>query len=204
MASPGEELAADDSTRARKVLEQLILVIIVVVGVAILTYMLLIRRGPPGLSIEEFPFRAYVEHLDTASGTLSITNTAETGIGYSLAYSLTEEREEYAEVLFHFAEPQDLSAYETIAVTVVFDDSAAGCDLALSDAAGNKAWVRLRDLPPQAVTVDDNGSPVYRVPLRGSFAEINLTQVQVIGCSAGTAFTSGQHAFTIHDIRFLR
>jgi hypothetical protein len=145
---------------------------------------------------------------DTSGGTghLTVIHNENIGTGYLVDYYLPDAGEGYAGLAFKFVEPQDLSSYEFVEITVSFGDEQARCDFFMKDISDQTDLVLLSNTIPSntdiILNVIDTGQ-IVRIPFTSNFAAVNRKFIKEIGCNANTDFLRGKHTFTISGIKFL-
>jgi hypothetical protein len=158
---------------------------------------------PVSLPIEKIPYTVYSFEGDDVPACcvgrayLEFTNDTDLQPRYGLNYILPENdtREGYAGISFVFDKTQDLSGYQAIEFTIVFEEGLDQADISIED-------ITLED-----VQYHITGNPGQRnfvvVPLM-NFNGVELQAVRSIEFEVHSGYTSGNHWFDVRDIRLTR
>jgi hypothetical protein len=162
-------------------------------------------------SVEEVPFKVFAyggvnEPQGQGSGTLTLIRNGITGTEYSLEYFLPDEGDGYAGLAFRFLDPQDWTPYESVEVTVSFEDPEASCDFGIRDIADKIGYVRLGGGNPASdIDLTISGKQqTAKIPLAASFETVNRKVVHELIFNADSYFIRGRHILKIISIKLLK
>jgi hypothetical protein len=161
-------------------------------------------------SIEEMPLSIYIyQGRDTVGDYGSawinylVRENGETATEFR--YSLPEQEQGYAGLIYRFSEPQDINEYKYIEIKARFNDGAV-CDFWLIDDYENKKEVHIGDgITPEgdiSINVND-GVQTITIPLKTNFEPVVLRAVIQIEFAVGTYLSRGQNRFVVESIRFI-
>jgi len=106
--------------------------------------------------IESFPSIAHAYLAEDtgseSSSRLTIINGDSAGITYEHVYSFPDNAKGFAGLIFEFDNPQDLSAYASVELTIALAGSPKYCSFAIGDAIGN-----FKEVPCQGPFAADSG-----------------------------------------------
>ncbi len=161
-------------------------------------------------SIEEMPLSIYIyQGRDTVGDYGSawinylVREDGETVTEFK--YSLPEQEQGYAGLIYRFSEPQDITEYKYIEIKASFNDGAV-CDFWLIDDYENKKEVHIGDgITPDgdiSISVNDRVQTIT-IPLKTNFEPVVLRDVIQVEFAVGTYLSRGQNRFVIESIRFI-
>lgn len=180
------------------VLEKIVVPLIVAIISATTTYFVTTYEKAP-LPQTEVPMESLPAHIFAFAGdggwsTLDVYFKDEIP-SYNFTYSLpTEGTSGYAGLTFKFEDGADLSEFESVSFLLRIPPNEEA-DLLIKDIAGKELRYRVRG-GPQAETKLD-------VPL-SNFKDVNLKAVREVMFFVDTGFTTGDRAFSVKEMKFLR
>ena len=119
---------------------------------------------------------------------------------YKLYYSIPKDGEAYAGISMWFSEPQDLSEYQFIELTISFGDDQARCRLFIKDSFEGYGVVTLGD---GDIVSANKSEQTIKIPLK-SFASLSRKFVKKLDFDVNSSFVRGENSFTVSKIRFLK
>jgi hypothetical protein len=114
---------------------------------------------------------------------------------YKLEYALPEDKNGYAGLAFEFNDGANLSAYQAVECTLIFNQPSDVVDLYFKDIAGNFNTVRVANNNTNEMTVR------YEFT---NYPEVNFNAVNEFGLVVSTDFSTGSHHVRIKDVRFVK
>ncbi len=151
------------------------------------------------LAIEQIPQRVfpYYGEAENVGGFAKIEMIFD-GIdekpSYELNYNIPGDQKGYAGMAFQFVEGSNLSKYNAVECTVVFNQLSDVVDLYFKDIASNFNTVR----------VSNNGANEMMLRYEfTNFPKINFNAVKEFGIVVSTDFSSGNHRVRIKNVRFI-
>lgn len=163
------------------------------------------------LSIESIPSIAH-EYLagdadPVSSSRLLIIYGDGSGVTYEHKYSFPSNAKSYAGIIFEFDEPQNLSVYDFVELTIIIDGSPTYCSVALSDASGN-----FKEVPCQGPFASDSGITVKvdagkqttTIPLQRNYPGVTLGFVVKLYTVIVPGASEGEIDFKVSNIRFIK
>ena len=122
-------------------------------------------------------------NVNKGFGRLSVLINDKSVTGYKLDYNISEDGFSYAGLSFQFLEPQDLTRYNYIELTINFGDNESRCSFFMEDITNKQHGINIgRDIiMTNDITVRSNGeNQIIRIPIR-QFNSINQERVNQIG-----------------------
>jgi hypothetical protein len=135
-------------------------------------------------------------------GLLQVTSALSDGefsTSYKLEYDMPADGDAYAGVSLWFPEPQDLTQYTSVELTIGFGDDQARCRLFIKDSFGGDNSVLLGDGSIVSARLEEQ---TIQIPLKTYFPYVALSSVREIVLDANNTFVQGKHSFTVSKIRF--
>ena len=126
---------------------------------------------------------------------------------YEFEYNLPQDREGFVGFVFQVDPPEDLTWYEYVLVTLVFNDLEAACELFLRDQQGDIQYIRLDKPDSNARTLSSDttfgrNERIVAIPLL-NFTRVDIDTITEVGFHVHTNFTSGNHSFVVDEIDFV-
>lgn len=131
--------------------------------------------------------------------TMSTLTDNEFTTSYELEYSLPRDGDAYAGVSLWFPEPQDLTRYDFIELTIRFGDEQSRCRLFIKDSFGGQDFVLLGDGNVVEAKIEEQ---TIQVPIQTYFAGIARSSIREIVLDVNNEFVQGSHSFTVSSIKF--
>jgi len=187
------------------VLEKIVVPVVVAIIASGTTYLVATREDretppPPGTegTIESMPVHIFAfagnNNPDGGWGTLDVYFQDDLP-AYNLTYSLpTDGTNGYAGLTFKFEEGADLSEFESVSFLLTIPPNKE-VDLLVKDIAGKELRYRVRGGPQTETKLD--------VAL-SNFKNVNLKAVREVMFFVDTGFISGNHSFSVKEMKFLR
>ncbi|NBD35341.1 MAG: hypothetical protein GVY30_05015 [Chloroflexi bacterium] len=142
--------------------------------------------------------------VDQGKGYMTVYSSLSEGgyhTAYDLYYQMGQDGEAYAGIALQFQEPQDLTAYNYIELTISFGDQQSRCELFIKDGFGGKNSVVLGD--GKFVEAQREAQTV-RIPLETYFPSISRKLVREIDLNVNNYLVTGDHSFRVSDIKFTK
>ncbi len=140
-------------------------------------------------------------------GRISVVYDDKRNRSYKLDYSLPDKGSSYSGIAFQFDNTVNLTAYESVEITIEFSEG-ADCDFKIEDDNNNIDPVYFRIgggiRPGTGMTIaeQENKQRVIKIPIKGNLDKVNLTRVTEISLVVSSNFNTGKHSFTVSNIRF--
>jgi hypothetical protein len=136
------------------------------------------------------------------TGRLIVTSgllDGEFNTSYKLYYDLPKDGNAYAGAALWFPEPQDLSEYNNIELTLSFGDDQARFKLFIKDSFGGEGSVVLGDSKIVSARMEEQ---TISIPLKTYFPSVARKFVKEIDLDANADTGRGNHSFTVSGIKF--
>lgn len=172
------------------------------------------------LSLEQLPFVAFTWAIATNSDetgstrlevsndtkkamyhfeyTLPVTSTSYSGAGLTFRFNDLNNQTEY--------DPQDLTEYSHVSVSITFDSPDAHCAFILWDVSDESDAVLLGpnvDLNADIDRKRNSLTETFTIPLGTYYKDVSLKDIKDMTCAVDTDISTGKHKLTIKDIVFL-
>ena len=126
---------------------------------------------------------------------------------YRFEYSLPDQGEGYAGLIYRFYKPIDITKYKYIEIKAIFDTGAV-CNFWLIDdnKVKNEETILIGDgiTPKENISVNiTDGIQTITIPIEETFDPIDQNIVRQAEFSVGTYSSRGTNGFLIKSIRFL-
>jgi len=141
--------------------------------------------------------------IGKGTGSLEVTSATlddQIATSYKLYYSIPKDGDAYAGISLWFSEPQDLTEYKYIELTISFGDNQARCRLFIKDSFTGYGFVMLGDGNIVSAKQDEQ---TIKIPLK-SFSSISRKLVKDLDFDVNGDFVRGDNSFTVSNIRFLK
>ena len=185
---------------------------ILLLGITILATYAFVKEEET-LSIQSMPFTVSEWVLSESPtemvwANLSIINQPNEQTKYRLEYLLSQVSEEQSQLgmAFWFSEPQDITAYNFLELSISFDQPDSSCFFDMRDITKSVGSIPIgANVYPENIVVTMNGKiQNVKIPLENYFNHLNKKVISDMGCSASTTFSSGHQGFVIHEIKFTK
>ena len=155
---------------------------------------------PNSLAVEEIiPQNVFVftgnNNPDGGWGAFSLVYDDKHIPNYRMEYSIPEDKNGYAGMVFQFPKGQNLSAFKAVEFAIMFNMPSDEIDLFIKDISENN----------NRIHIAGNGARELNLTYEfTNFPDINFNAVMEIGIFANEDFARGSHEVRIKDLRFVK